>query len=75
MPIISNSVEGPNIFLGARGMSSSVNRVRTWHKAVEQRERGGSKAMKKSSRLCRTPEMLSIEWMIHSKPPESELKR
>ena len=64
MPINSNSVEGPNVFPGARGMSSSVNRVSTWHKAAEQREQGGGKAMEKSSRMCRTPKILSLEQMI-----------
>ena len=75
MPMNSSSVEGRKVFPGARGMPRAVNRVRSSQRAVEHKERGGGRAMKKSSRMCNTPRMFSLEWIIHSIPSESKLKR
>lgn len=75
IPMNSSCVEGAKVFPEARGMSRSITTVRRWHSAVEHWDRGGGRAMKKSSRMCKTPVMLSLLRIIHSKTSESRLKR
>ena len=60
IPTNSNCEEGRNVFPRARGMFRLVIRVRSLHRAVVQWERGGTRAMEKSSKMCRVPLMLSL---------------
>ena len=75
IPINSNWVEGENVLPGARGISRSVNRVRRLQSAILHWERGGGSAIKKSSRMCRTPLMFSLLRIIPSRSSETKLKR
>jgi len=60
IPIISLWIEGEKVLPGARGISRSVNRIRRLQSAVLHWEQGGGSAIKKSSRMCRTPLMFSL---------------
>ena len=51
LPMNSRKVKGGKVLPGALEMSSSVNRWRTWQRAVAQCDQGGAAAMKKSSRM------------------------
>ena len=55
IPINSRWVEGGNVLPGAMGISSSVNRVSSWQRAVEHCGRGGSTSNEKIIQYVQDP--------------------